>query len=113
MTNAIPKKLSSFFKKEIEILFKKAFVKVRYPGLRILVSPRDSQQAYAKLLLIVPKKVGNAPQRNLIKRRLRSVFYQHSLYLNTHHFIIFTDNRTLSIPFQTLETVFKKALEKK
>ena len=37
-------------------------------------------QPYAKILIVTPKKIGSAPVRNLLKRRLKSIFYEEKLY---------------------------------
>ena len=103
-----PKKISSFSKIEVARLFKQAVVKVRYPGVRILMTPLLQDEPHAKLLLVVPKRTGTAPERNRIKRRLRVIFKNEGLFSGTHHLTVIVDNRVLSIPFEKLKALVLK-----
>ncbi len=111
MTNTIPKKLSSFSKIEIARLFKESILKVRYPGVRILAGPLLEDQPYAKLLMVVSRRVGNAPERNLIKRRLRVIFRNERLFLGKNHLTVIVDNRVLLLSFQKLRALMLKTQE--
>ncbi len=109
MVSQAPKKISSFSKIEIARLFKEATVKVRYPGVRILAGPLFPGQLYAKLLMVVSRRVGNAPQRNLIKRRLRAIFKEERLFLGMYNLTIIVDNRVIALPFTHLKALMLKA----
>lgn len=68
------KHISRFSNAEIAQIFKKARRAVRHPGLDILCTP--AAQKSARILVVTSRKVGNSPQRNLIRRRLKSLFYE-------------------------------------
>lgn len=70
--------LSKFSAKEIEQLFNSITLKFRNMGLEILLAPCSLD--YGRLLLSVSRKTGNAPQRNLFKRRIKAIFYESKLF---------------------------------
>lgn len=72
------KKISSFTQSEITKLLNTARVKARIPGLRILAAS-SSLPEHGRILIITPRRSGNAPQRNLIRRRIKSIFIQDEL----------------------------------
>ncbi len=70
--------ISTFSRSDIEQLFKKSRRVIASSAVTILLGSR--QKEHARILLIIPRRVGNAPIRNKLKRRLRALFYQESLY---------------------------------
>ena len=70
--------LSAFTQKEIRAIFRSAKRAYKGPGLDILVVPAALQ--YGRILVITPRKVGTAPERNRVRRRLKAIFYQEQLY---------------------------------
>jgi ribonuclease P protein component len=47
-------------------------VEARFGQMRGIVAPRGDGEPALRVGLVVPKRLGNAPQRNRIKRRLRA-----------------------------------------
>ncbi|HJM68835.1 MAG TPA: ribonuclease P protein component, partial [Candidatus Babeliales bacterium] len=43
-----------------------------------LLSPKQKESA--RILIVTPRASGSAPERNLVKRRLRSLFYENRLF---------------------------------
>ncbi len=74
----IAQHLSTFTQKEIQAIFKSAKRAYKGPGLDILLAPTCQQ--YGRILVITPRKVGSAPERNRVRRRLKAIFYQEHLY---------------------------------
>ena len=70
--------LSKFSKKELDSFFKQAKRVYKDQAFTILVVPKKEE--FAKVLIVVPRKYGNSPQRNLIKRRIRAIFREEKLY---------------------------------
>lgn len=70
--------LSKFSKKELDSFFKQAKRVYKDQAFTILIVPKKEE--FAKVLIVVPRKYGNAPQRNLIKRRIRAIFREEKLY---------------------------------
>lgn len=75
---AIAPYISHFTQKEIRTIFNKARRVYSDPGLVLLLHP--STQEYGRILVITSRKVGNAPERNKIRRRLKALFYQKKFY---------------------------------
>ena len=71
MPRSIAREITSFSKKEINLLFEKAHSVIKKQGLDIRLAPKAHE--HAKILLVVPRKAGNAPQRNRLKRRIKSI----------------------------------------
>lgn len=104
----ISKNLSKFSKKELDSFFRHATRVFKSQAFTILTSP--AYEEFSKVLLVVPKKYGNAPARNLIKRRLKNIFWQEKLYEQPNNvaFIIRPDAKKLS--FQELKEICLKIL---
>ncbi len=105
--NSLPRKLTSFTKEQIDTLFANSVLIFRKNGLIIYRAPASF--AYGRILLIVPRQSGSAPQRNLIKRRLKSIFYEHKLYEKGFDLAINVRKEATDLPFETLQTILHKA----
>lgn len=97
----VARKITQFqSKKEIDALFKRARCAVKHPGLFILIAPAQSD--IGRILIIASRKVGNAPQRNKIRRRLKSIFYEEKLYEKGFDCIVIVKKEGTQLPFETL-----------
>lgn len=74
----ISNKLSKFSKKELDHFFNVAKSPKKNQAFTFLTAP--AQASFGRILIIVSKKYGNAPQRNLLKRRLKAIFWEEKLY---------------------------------
>ena len=72
------RQLTQFNKKEIDYLFEHARCLYKDAALTLLCAPQ--QQSFGRALIITPRTIGNAPQRNKIRRQLKAIFYQEKLY---------------------------------
>lgn len=95
--------VTSFSKNEIDTLFKRVSQRFYRAGLDIKVAV--AQLSYGRLLIIVPKKFGNAPARNLIKRRLRALFYEEKLYECHKDVIIIVRPEARFLSFEQLKII--------
>ena len=102
--NIILKRISKFSYIEIENLFKKSYY--IYKSLELDVKIAKKQSNISRILLIIPKRVGNAPKRNLIRRRIKSIFYENRFYLLDYDFIVFCKKDILNLKFQDLLNIF-------
>lgn len=104
-------KISSFSRSEICELFKRARIRVRYSGVRILTAQKS--QEFGRILIVTPRSSGNAPTRNLFKRRVRSVFCELHLATSSFDYIIITDKRGVSLSFAKLRQLLCSVSEGK
>ena len=96
--------LTKFSKLEIADLFGKIKLRFRKLGLEIMLAPRSLD--YARLLMCVARRFGNAPQRNLFKRRVRAIFYENQLFKRDFDLIIVVKSKVgLRQKFENLKTV--------
>ncbi len=70
--------ISHFSQSDIRKIFRKARRVLRNPGLDILLYP--SSHEFGRVLVVTSRKVGNAPQRNTVRRRLKAIFYKDELF---------------------------------
>jgi len=99
--------ISSFRQSEITELLKNAQVKTRIPGLRILTAPSLLTE-YSRILIITPRRSGNAPQRNLIRRRIKSIFVEDNLFKNGFDFIVIVRREGIETDFKTLKKLLDR-----
>lgn len=95
--------ITKFKYKEIKQIFKKAHHKYSSPELDIKISPPTDK--IGKLLIIIPRKVGNAPERNLIRRRLKSIFYENQIYKHLYNFLIFCKPPIVKLKYEVLKNI--------
>lgn len=98
----IARQMTLWSRKEIEILFKQAKRVYKNSGLDILVTPR-SHHDYARLLIIIPKRVGNAPQRNLLRRRIKAIFFENKLFSGNFDWLFIVKPSLSLVSFATLQ----------
>lgn len=104
-THNIAGQISKFKKNEIYELFKKSKLIYSASGLEIKSKEKKSKEKISRLLLIIPKKIGPAPRRNLIRRRIKSIFYQEKLYLLNNDLLIFIKKDIVNLTFQDLKKI--------
>lgn len=63
--------------RELKRFFAKSRRVYQSAVLDIKIAPQLHTQGH--LLIVTPKKVGNAPQRNQFKRRIKAIFYENNL----------------------------------
>lgn len=57
------------------------------------------------LIVITPRAVGNAPERNLIRRRIKAIFYENQLYTKDRVWLFFIKKEALSLKFSELSAL--------
>lgn len=100
--------ISSFRASEIPHIFNQAKQIYKSKELTILAAP--CSLSFGRVLIIASRKYGNSPQRNLIKRRIRAIFYENQLYNNHKDFIIITRSALQKLSFQALQNLLCKHL---
>ena len=110
MVLRIAKKISKFTQREIDYLFKHARRVFRNASCTILVAPRQAD--FARVLIITSRKVGNAPERNLIRRRIKSIFYEEKLYVQGFDCVVIAQKKIVELSFDQLKELIIGSYEK-
>jgi ribonuclease P protein component len=110
----IAKKLSKWTQQEIKQFFATAKAAIKIKELTILVSssPLSTTQSFHKLLITTPRKIGSAPQRNKLRRQLKSIFYQEKLYAQGKHIAVLLRSGAPEISFEQLKSMLIQTLQK-
>ncbi len=103
----IYRSISQFSKAEIDNAFGQAHRVLSHDGLTLLKS--KGQKEFGRILIIIPKKVGTAPERNKIKRQIKTIFYEHKLYEKAIDWIAIVRQPIKKLSFEQLK---KLLLEK-
>jgi ribonuclease P protein component len=102
--------ISCFDKSEIKKLFKQARRLLKLPGLDILVHPQ--LQGFGRILVITPAKIGNAVQRNRIRRQLKALFYTQKYPEKAFDYIIIIKKEGIAYSFEQLRDALSQAYSK-
>ena len=105
--SSIFKKMSKFTKREIEALFKNARRVLKHQACTILLAPRCAD--FARILIVASRKVGNAPERNLVRRRIKAIFYEEKLFEAAFDCIIILSHKSVDVPFDQLKNLLLTA----
>ncbi len=104
------RKITQFSPREIDLLWKQARRVIRHAGLDLLKAPRSDE--IARILMVIPKRVGNAPTRNKLRRQIRHLFYENKLFNGDSDWIVIARPGASEIPFATLQNLFAQAEKK-
>jgi ribonuclease P protein component len=94
-------------KKEISQLFLTAKRVVRHPGLDILMAP--ASLPLGRLLVVTSAKIGNAPDRNRVRRRLKAIFYERRLSELLFDCIVIVKKNGIQLKYDQLENIIDQA----
>jgi len=104
----ISKNISNFSSQEVRTLFRKAKRVLRHPGLDVLCAPATLD--FGRILVVTSKKVGKAHKRNLIRRRIKSIFYEQELYKKQIDTIVIIKKEGINLDFQQLKDILTGVL---
>ena len=99
--------LSAFTRNEIQRLFASAQRVVHQHGITILKAPQTG--THGRILIVTPAKIGAAPVRNRIRRRLKSIFYQEHLYNTPYDYVVIVKKHGIKTPFDELKRLLAQA----
>lgn len=98
--------LTRFTRSEVEKLFSQARRVLRSPHFTILLSPKNGD--HARILVVLSRKTGNAPERNCARRRIRAIFYEEKLYTKDCDAIFIGQKGIAHVSFDQLRTALCK-----
>ncbi len=104
----VAKTISRFTKKEIDLLFSTG--KAVYKSKEFVILTAPCLLAFSRILLITSRKVGNAPQRNLLRRRGRAIFYEEKLFENQQHCVVIFRAPAKDLTFDQFKSILIKAV---
>ena len=104
-------RITKFNQKEVDQLFKKSHRILHSPEATILAAPRDKESDLARLLIVISRAVGNSVERHLLRRRLKSIFYQQKLFEQLKYDIVIIAKKPIvALDFAQLSELFLKAI---
>lgn len=87
-------------KKDIRALFSRAKRILRTPGLDILLAKTLHPQGH--IIVVTPRHVGNAPERNKVRRRLKAIFYERRLFEQPYDVIVIIKKDGTQLSYNSL-----------
>lgn len=93
--------LSQFSTREVRQLFDAGRCALKNSGLTVLYAPRTKD--FGRILIVTSRKVGNSPTRNLIRRRLKALFYEEGWYTLPYDFAFIIRTPATHYSFQRLK----------
>ena len=100
---AAPLDLFTFTKSEAKDALKASKLRKSIPGLKLLQAP-DPSLLHGKLLVVIPRAFGKAHDRNLLRRRLRSIYFEEKLYVRPIITIAICYKEAQKLTFAELKT---------
>lgn len=100
------KNLFQFNQKEIDQAFKTAKIVNKIDGLKLLQSEliyEQTDEKYGKILIVTSAKSGKAHDRNLIRRRIKDIFYKENLYQKHVISILLVYKAAMKLDFDQLK----------
>lgn len=104
--------LTKFKSSETQQLFKNIKFRYKIMGLEILLAPRSLKE-YSRILISIPKKAGNSPQRNKFRRRVKAIFYEEKLFESKFDWIVLARRKeVVALDFNTIKKIFTNVAKK-
>ena len=101
------RKLTQFSKGEIDRAFASAKRVVKHPGLTLLSAPKQGD--FARILIVVSRKVGTAPQRNKLRRQIKTIFFEDKMFEGERDLIALLRAPATELTFDELKKLLLKA----
>ena len=113
------RQLFSFKKKEIDAAFNNIRSKKTLLGLKLLLPDKDSKQIrdetplthHGKLLIIIPQIAGKAPTRNLLRRRIKAIYFEEKLYEKPIISILLVYKEAIKLSFDEIKSFLVRNLK--
>lgn len=104
------REITRLTKEEIKLLFAHAWRMYKSPEMDILIAPAW-QQPYGKILVVTSAAVGNAPQRNKLRRQIKAIFYEEKLFCSGYHCVVITKPKAKFLAFEEIKKALFKAFQ--
>ena len=99
---------------ERKSLLKTARLVLNQPQLDIRAKKRDSElpRLPGRILIVTSRKVGTAPKRNLLRRRLKAIFYEEKLFQHSYDVVVYCRKSATDLSFEELKTLLLDAFSR-
>jgi ribonuclease P protein component len=106
----LARSITLFSSAQIKTLFKKARTQFKNLGLEIRLAPREFD--FGRILIVIPRSAGNAPERNRIRRRLKAIFYEEHLFEKEFDWIVLVSKQAIPLSFSQIKEILLSVLKK-
>jgi ribonuclease P protein component len=100
--------ITKFSRKEITKIFSAASVLGKNRMFVLCAAPRSKE--YGRILIITARHVGTAPERNLLRRWVKAIFYEEKIYQHHWDIIITFRKPAATLSFQKFKSYFFSVL---
>ena len=106
------KSLFSLSKKEIDWAFKRAKLVAKTRGLKLIQASGlffeeqnglGQTEQFGKLLIVTPRRSGKAHKRNLLRRRVKAIFYEKELFKHPVISILLVREDAMKLSFDEIQ----------
>lgn len=101
--------LTHWKKSEAAATIRRSRLVLKAPFLDIKIAPKT--KAVARILPVTPRKSGNAPERNLFRRRMKALFHELNLYEGAYDWIFFAKPGISDLSFEQLRDIVLQVLQ--
>ncbi len=102
----VAKQISHFGRKEVELLFDRCKASYKSKELVLLTTP--CLLSSGRILLVTSRKVGNAPQRNKLRRQARAIFYEQQIFARNIDCVVLFRAPATKLSFDQLQAILVK-----
>ena len=102
--------LSRFTPREVRTVFAQGKRYSFDPGLTFIIAPCLGTRG--RILVITPRKLGNAIERNTLRRRLKAAFFELGLSTSNYDCLVLARRKAVALPFQQLADLLQQAFVK-
>ncbi len=95
--------LSQFSTAEVRQIFDTGRLAFKNSGMTVLYAPRLKD--FGRILVVTSRKAGNSPTRNLIRRRLKALFYEEQWHNLPYDFVFIIRTPATHYSFQKLKSL--------
>jgi len=107
--SSIAGKISKFTKSEIAYLFQHARRVFKSSACVILKTRR--QRDFSRILIVISRKVGSAPERNKLRRQIKSIFYQQRLFNSSFDYVCILYKPAVQLAFNDIKQILLRVYE--
>jgi ribonuclease P protein component len=92
--------ISRFTPREVQAVFAQGKRYSFSPGLTFVIAP--GLKALGRILVVTPRKLGNAIERNTLRRRFKAAFVENNLAAENYDVIVLSRRKVLALTYQQL-----------